>query len=155
LVAGSNAVGSQVWNNQVTGGGELQRDGAGGATILNDTNNYTGDTSGENSQGTVIGTLLTDGLLGVGVNSTNDINGNLIGALGSAALAIHTRGSGIFSGTNGTAGLTYVVLSSTNLALALSNWTTVSTNVFGTASTFSVTNPIGAGSKYFVLKVPP
>jgi autotransporter-associated beta strand protein len=94
LVAASNTVGSQIWNNWITGGGELQRDGAGGATILNDTNNYNGDDSGENSQGTVIGTLLTDGLLGVGVNSTNDVNGNLIGALGSAALAIDTRGAG-------------------------------------------------------------
>jgi hypothetical protein len=94
LVSASNKVGSQVWNNWITGGGELQRDGAGGTTLLNDTNNYSGDSSGENSESIVIGTLLTDGLIGVGANSTNDANGYLIGALGSAALGIDTRGTG-------------------------------------------------------------
>lgn len=47
----------------------------------------------------------------------------------------------ILSGTNGTVGETFYVLSTTNLAMPLANWTRVSTNTFS-ASNFSVTCPI-------------
>jgi hypothetical protein len=73
-------------------------------------------------------------------------------AIASASLS---GGNLIISGTNGTSGLPYYVLSSSNLALPLTNWTVVSTNVFGTGSSFSVTNAVGAGPGYFVLKVTP
>ena len=59
-------------------------------------------------------------------------------AIASASLS---GGNLIISGTNGTSGLTYYVLSSSNLV--------------GTGSSFSVTNAVGAGPGYFVLKVTP
>lgn len=61
----------------------------------------------------------------------------------------------IISGTNGTAGLQYEVLSSTNVATALSNWTSIATNTFSSGN-FSVTNTIGAGvpQSFFILRIP-
>ncbi|HSY19388.1 MAG TPA: hypothetical protein VK815_13685 [Candidatus Acidoferrales bacterium] len=47
----------------------------------------------------------------------------------------------IFSGTNGNAGAQYHVLASTNLALALSNWTVIATNNFDGNGNFNFTNP--------------
>ncbi|MBC8097231.1 MAG: hypothetical protein H7Y43_15610, partial [Akkermansiaceae bacterium] len=62
----------------------------------------------------------------------------------------------VLSGTNGVAGNPYVVLTSTNLALPLSTWTRVQTNVFGLGGTFSTTNPVTAGEpqRFFLLQVP-
>jgi fibronectin-binding autotransporter adhesin len=56
-----------------------------------------------------------------------------------------TKASGgnlIFSGTGGTTNGTYYVLTSTNLATPLTNWTTNSTSTFDGAGAFSVTNAI-------------
>jgi autotransporter-associated beta strand protein len=64
-------------------------------------------------------------------------------------------GNLIFSGTNGPANGSYYVLASTNLTLALSNWTVLSTNTFSASGAFSVTNSIGSGpASYFILEVP-
>ena len=64
-------------------------------------------------------------------------------------------GNLILSGTNGPANGTYYVLGSTNLALALTNWTILSTNTFSASGSFSVTNSIGSGpASYFTLEVP-
>jgi autotransporter-associated beta strand protein len=64
-------------------------------------------------------------------------------------------GNLIFGGVNGTHNGLYYVLSSTNLALPLTNWTVLSTNMFDASGKFSVTNPIVAGpSKFFILSVP-
>ena len=59
------------------------------------------------------------------INSSQVINGNFI-----------------FSGTNGTSGLQYYVLTSTNLALPLSQWSSILTNTFPSNGQFSITNPI-------------
>jgi hypothetical protein len=61
----------------------------------------------------------------------------------------------IFSGTGGTQGNSYTVLSSTNLSLP-SAWTPIATNTFGAAGTFSVTNTISAGvpADFFRISVP-
>lgn len=56
-----------------------------------------------------------------------------------------SAGNFIFSGTNGTGGGTYYVLSSTNVALPLNQWTYLSTNSFLGNGQFSVTNPINPG----------
>lgn len=63
-------------------------------------------------------------------------------------------GNLVFSGTNGPADGTYYVLTSTNLALALTNWTVLSTNAFSASGGFSVTNPISGSSSYFILEIP-
>ncbi len=47
----------------------------------------------------------------------------------------------IMTGTNGSAGATFYVLSTTNLAVPLANWTRVSTGMF-TGSNFSITNVV-------------
>jgi hypothetical protein len=54
------------------------------------------------------------------------------------------NGQLVFSGTNGYAGDTYYLLSSTNLAS--SNWTIVSTNTFSANGIFSITNSATPGS---------
>jgi hypothetical protein len=49
-------------------------------------------------------------------------------------------GKFIFGGTNGPAGQAYRILTSTNVALALSNWTTVFTGTVNIAGSYSYTN---------------
>jgi hypothetical protein len=63
-------------------------------------------------------------------------------------------GQVVFSGTNDFAGATYFVLSSTNLALPVANWTYEATNTYSDNS-FSFTNPVSAGSaqKFYLLKL--
>jgi fibronectin-binding autotransporter adhesin len=68
-----------------------------------------------------------------------------------------TRSGGnlIFSGTNGPDNGTYTVLTSTNAALPLTNWTSIATNTFSPTGTFSVTNTIGTNTtQYFDIVVP-
>jgi rhamnogalacturonan endolyase len=62
----------------------------------------------------------------------------------------------IVRGTNGTTGVTYFAMTSTNLALPLAQWTPVYTNTFDGSGNFAVTNSYTAGTpqKYFVLQVP-
>jgi autotransporter-associated beta strand protein len=64
----------------------------------------------------------------------------------------------VFSGTNGTgsAGGTYYVLSSTNVAAPLSSWTRIFTNTFITGGAFSVTNSIvpGVPDRFYLLDLP-
>ena len=61
----------------------------------------------------------------------------------------------IISGTNGLTGAPYYVLSSTNLALPLANWTALSTNTFKSTS-FSVTNAVdpSAPRNFYLLRIP-
>ena len=54
-------------------------------------------------------------------------------------ISMHS-GSMVLSGTNGTPGLTFSVLSSTNVAQPFSNWTLAGTNVFGDGGSFNWTN---------------
>ncbi|HXJ76872.1 MAG TPA: hypothetical protein VNM37_28700, partial [Candidatus Dormibacteraeota bacterium] len=62
----------------------------------------------------------------------------------------------IFSGTGGTAGSNYWVLTSTNVALPLVSWTAVATNQFVAGGNFNVTNGIkpGVPNLFYILKVP-
>ncbi len=63
-------------------------------------------------------------------------------------------GQFVFSGTNSFAGAAYYVLSSTNLALPLLNWTCEATNVCS-GNSFSFTNPVSlaARQKFYRLKL--
>jgi len=59
-------------------------------------------------------------------------------------------GNVVISGTNGQAGYTYYLLTTTNLATPLNQWNTVATNVLGAASyTFIGTNAAGALGQQF------
>ena len=51
-----------------------------------------------------------------------------------------------FTGTNGTPHANYLILTTTNLALPMINWTVMATNSFDTGGNFHVTNSVGAGS---------
>jgi hypothetical protein len=65
-------------------------------------------------------------------------------------------GNFVFSGTGGVEGGEYVVLSSTNIALPVVNWTPVATNTFGSGGTFSYTNAVSAEAPetFFLLQIP-
>jgi autotransporter-associated beta strand protein len=65
-------------------------------------------------------------------------------------------GNLIFGGTNGIEGHNYYVLTTTNLGLALSNWTAISTGAFGAGGVFSITNPVAIGTpaRFYLLQVP-
>jgi len=62
----------------------------------------------------------------------------------------------VFSGTGGVAGSQYFVLSTTNVALSLANWTRVQTNTFGAGGAFSVTNTFTPGEpqRFYLLRLP-
>jgi hypothetical protein len=62
----------------------------------------------------------------------------------------------VFHGTNGTAGGPYSVLSSTNVATPLTNWTVVTSGSFDGSGNFTVTNVISNGvpRKFFILQQP-
>ena len=74
------------------------------------------------------------------------VNGSItvVGASAPPTItAVHRSGNSlIFSGTGGTQGNPYTVISSTNITLPSASWTPLVTNVFGTGGTFSVTNTI-------------
>jgi len=65
-------------------------------------------------------------------------------------------GSLILTGANGTAGANYLVLTSTNLASPLTNWTILSTNPFGPDGSVNVTNPLNTNSaqSFYRLRLP-
>jgi hypothetical protein len=66
-------------------------------------------------------------------------------------------GNLILSGTNGTAGGNYSVLTTTNVATPLTNWTALVTNSFNGSGAFSVTNPISGGTpqQFYLIKLLP
>jgi PKD repeat protein len=64
-------------------------------------------------------------------------------------------GSLILSGTNGPAGVQYRILTSTNVALALTNWTPVLTNVFAPNGSYGYTNSATTNSDGFFILVSP
>ena len=59
----------------------------------------------------------------------------------------------VFSGTGGTAGSNYVVLAGTNVALPLTNWTTLATNTFDGAGHFDFTHGVSPlkPRRFFIL----
>jgi autotransporter-associated beta strand protein len=80
LASGNNTTGSQTWNNLITDAGGLQRNGAGGTTVLNNTNTYSGITR------------LTSGTLAVSVDSISIIAPPAVdaGPLGTGLLSLDT-----------------------------------------------------------------
>lgn len=66
-----------------------------------------------------------------------------------------SSGSFIFSGTGGIPGDPYRILTSTNLALPLANWTPVLTNTFGMDGSYSYTNSSPTNGANFFIMVSP
>ncbi len=61
----------------------------------------------------------------------------------------------VLNGTNGLAGEQYDLMTSTNLAVALSNWTSVTSGTFSSGN-FSITNPLTSGSarQFYIIRIP-
>ncbi len=60
----------------------------------------------------------------------------------------------VMTGSNGSPGAPYYVLTTTNLALPITNWTVLSTNGFDSFGDFSFTNTASAGpQQYFLLRL--
>jgi len=72
------------------------------------------------------------------------------------ASATITEAGIVFSGTNGTPGGSVFVLSSTNVALPVANWTRVATNLFDGSGNFSFTNAVNPSTpqQFFLLQLP-
>ena len=65
------------------------------------------------------------------------------------------NGSLVLSGSNGSAGATYRVLTSTDLALPVAQWTAIATNNFDEEGNFSFTNGAAADAqRFYLLRVP-
>ena len=62
----------------------------------------------------------------------------------------------IWSGTGGAPGCSYQVLSSTNVAAPLTQWTAVQAGVFGAGGSFNITNTIAPGvpANFYIIQVP-
>ena len=91
-------------------------------------------------------TQLNSGVIKVAVGSSQPV-------IGSTKIS---GGNLIFSGTGGTANVSYSVLTTTNLATPLSNWTLLSTGSFDGNGAFSVTNTINSGSaqSFYTIRTP-
>jgi hypothetical protein len=95
---------------------------------------------------------------------TNDTVQSLIGVVLTSVVhphpvmnSISQSGTNIvISGTNGFANAPYYVLTSTDVGLPLSSWTSVATNVFDSNGNFNFITPIAPGvpSRYFAIQVP-
>jgi hypothetical protein len=68
---------------------------------------------------------------------------------------IVSGGNAVITGTGGSAGGTYYVRASSNIALALANWPRVATNNFDSSGNFTFTNAIGSGTQtFFLIELP-
>jgi hypothetical protein len=82
-----------------------------------------------------------------------------LGVVSSNAPAITSVGisdsSLVLNGTGGTPNWPYTILSSTNLALTLAQWTATATNFFDATGNFTWTNPasFNGSQQFYVLKV--
>lgn len=75
----------------------------------------------------------------------------------SPSIAINVSGTDlVISGTNGMPGSTNFILTATNLALPLSNWTRLATNLFDSTGSFAFTNTPSPASpqRFYLLQVP-
>ena len=59
----------------------------------------------------------------------------------------------VISATNNGGGSTWTLIGSTNLTAPLSTWPVISTGSFNNGS-ISITNPIGTGNQFFILRTP-
>lgn len=65
-----------------------------------------------------------------------------------------SSGNVVISGSNGVADGSYYVLTTTNLALPLADWTRIATNTFDGSGDFSFTNTATGPQRFFLLQAP-
>jgi fibronectin-binding autotransporter adhesin len=94
---------------------------------------------------------------------TNQLTNGIIAVISSAPSVpptishiSYSGGNVIITGTNNTgSGGTYHVLESTNIAVALTNWTVLTNGTFDNNGNFSVTNAVGTEARqFYILQVP-
>jgi uncharacterized repeat protein (TIGR03803 family) len=152
LIISGNALYGTAYGGGISGNGtvfSLNTNGTGFTTLHSFPafviNNFNSD--GANpyaalilSSNTLYGTAYDGGTNGVGtVFSLIPPVGSLVPAQPSIASVILSGTNLVLNGINGQSGATYYVLMSTNLALPLSQWTPVATNVLSTSGNFTVT----------------
>jgi len=133
---------------KVTGGTPL---GAGAYTLINVPG---GTVSGSATLGVISGAGLaagTSGLISVSGGSLNLV----VAQVPFISSFAFSGGHLVLSGANGPDSGTFYVLTSTNLAVPLSNWTSIATNTFSATGTFSVTNAVSVSPTFFVIEVAP
>lgn len=149
-------------NDLVAVTGSLVNNGSGSLTVENlGPTLVPGDTFTVFSQA-VTGSALTivNGTGATGVSWINNLaaNGSItvqsVSSIPGINLVQYVSGNLVFSGTNGVAGGSYHVLTSTNLAQT--NWAVLSAGMFNANGTFSVTNSItpGVPARFFKLELP-
>lgn len=125
----------------------------GGAPDYVETNNGSYNTAQQNFAGRIAHVAFFANAL-----TTSQIQSLYVAASVVPAPAINSvsisGGNLIFSGTNGTVGGTYTVLTTTNVELPFASWTPIATNQFSGAGTFSVTNAIRGNQWFFAIEVP-
>lgn len=90
----------------------------------------------------------------LGANGTINITGTVVPPQFNAPVVSGTDLS--LSGTGGIAGGTYHLLTSTDVALAVSNWTPIATNVFDGSGNFTFTETFDPGTpqRFYLIAIP-
>lgn len=91
---------------------------------------------------------------------TNGLAGGILGVVAQPTpkpRISSVRWSGnnlVLSASNGVSGWPVRLLASTNVALPLTNWTIIASNLFDGGGNFSITNAVGGAQQYYLLQLP-
>jgi autotransporter-associated beta strand protein len=115
-------------------------------------------TNGNYSGGTFSGGVTLPSAPGLSWQNNLGVNGSITAQVTPAPYITSltlTSTNLVLKGTNGTPGLQFALVTSTNLTLPRSQWTPLSTNTF-TSGNFTVTNLLtpGASQSFYSLRVP-
>jgi autotransporter-associated beta strand protein len=148
ITQGTLTLNGNVISVHISGGTRL---GAGTYTLIN--------SAGGNINGSATLGVISGAGLAAGNTASLSVSGANLNLVVGSAPAINSvsfsPGQLVLSGTNGPAGGNYYVLTSTNLALPLPEWTTNAQGAFSATGTFSATNTITASPSFFVIEVAP
>jgi fibronectin type 3 domain-containing protein len=144
----ANATGYNVFRSQIAGGFDTKLASNVSSTTYTDTN-------------VTPGVTYYYSLTATNPAGQSDFSGQASATLSPATLptfgTITISGTNLLvSGTNGTAGMNYLMLTSSNLTSPLTNWSVLATNTFGPGGGFNTTNPLNPDSpqQFYRIKIP-